>query len=171
MENANIVLIGFMGSGKSSVSNKLGKALKKDVISTDRLIEAKEGRSIENIFKEAGEAYFRGVEGGVIREAVKNKGVVIDCGGGVVLNPQNVKNLKKTGVVFYLCARAEFLYEKIKDAKDRPLLEALDPLARMKELLQTRSPLYEQAADYVIQSENRTIDQMCQEILAIYDHA
>lgn len=166
MKKSNIALVGMMGSGKSFSSKRLGELLHREVVSTDQLIERKEGRAVKRIFEESGEEYFRRIENDAVKEVAQRQGVIIDCGGGVVLDPQNIANLKKNGIVIYLKASAEFLYEKVRDQTNRPLLKITDPFGRIKELLAQREVFYEQA-DYTIETTGMTIEAICEEILAI----
>ncbi len=161
----NIVLVGFMGSGKSLTSNKLARSLKRTIVSTDKLIEEREGRTITDIFQNSGEPYFRNLEKEIVGEVSRRDGVIIDCGGGVVLDPENVKNLKAGGTVFYLSASPERIYNNIKDQKHRPLLDVEDPQAKIAELLAARQSYYEQA-DIIIDA-NKSIDEIAQDILKV----
>lgn len=169
MSRENIVLIGFMGSGKSMVAKRLAKILKRDAVSLDDLIESKEGRPIKRIFVESGEAYFRDREKEAVQEAAGKESLVIDCGGGVVLNPQNMAKLKANGILIFLSATAETIYARVKDTKKRPLLNIKNPKARINELLKERQPLYAQA-DHTVITDNKTVDEVCKEIIAHLGH-
>ena len=160
----NIVLIGLMGSGKSMIARELGKRLKASVVATDDLVEAKEGQAIHEIFKSKGEAYFRNLETEIIKEVSLRRGIIIDCGGGVVLVPKNLKFLKTNGIVFYLQATPLVIYQRIKNEKHRPLLKVPDPLGCIKELHQQRLPLYNQA-DYTVDANDASIEGPVVEIL------
>jgi shikimate kinase len=160
----NIVLIGFMGSGKSMVALELGKRLKRKVVATDDLIELREKRTIHDIFKSKGEAYFRDLEHAIITDISAQQGAIIDCGGGVVLQKENLKLLKDNGIVFYLEATPEVIYQRIKDEKHRPLLKSSDPLGCIKQLYNQRLPLYQQA-DYTIDANDASIEGPITEIL------
>lgn len=162
--NKNIVLIGFMGSGKSKIAREIGKRLKKEVVATDDLIEAREGMSIHEIFMAQGEAYFRDVEEGIVKEVSQRQGIIIDCGGGVVLRKENLKLLKASGIVFYLQATPEVIYQRIKHETHRPLLKTPDPIGCIKELYQQRLPLYNQA-DFTIDANDALIEGPVVEIL------
>ncbi|OGX27778.1 MAG: hypothetical protein A2787_02430 [Omnitrophica WOR_2 bacterium RIFCSPHIGHO2_01_FULL_48_9] len=162
----NIVLIGFMGAGKSVAAKELAKRLKREFFSTDALLEKKEGRPIAEIFQASGEAYFRKIESAVVKELAAREGIIVDCGGGVFLNPENSAHLKKTGTVFYLFATSEVLHERTKAHGHRPLLKVADPLAKIKELLKSREPFYKQA-DHQIDTSGKTNAQVCAEILEI----
>ena len=166
MPKKNIVLIGFMGAGKSSVAKRLGVLLKREVISTDALIEDKEGKAVRDIFKNKGEAYFRALEKETVRAIADRTDAIIDCGGGVVLDQKNIVHLKRNGVLIYLKASPKFLYQSIKNKKNRPLLNVKDPLARIKLLLEQRKSKYEQA-DIILDTDYKTIKQICEKILKI----
>ena len=120
MAEKNIVLIGFMGCGKSLTSSKLAEILDRQVISTDKLVEKKEGQSVAEIFEKSGEGYFRRVEKEIIKEISDQSGMIIDCGGGVVMDDENMANLKKNGHVIYLSASPESIYNNIKNRSHRP---------------------------------------------------
>ncbi|MCK4882417.1 MAG: shikimate kinase, partial [Candidatus Omnitrophica bacterium] len=164
----NIVLVGFMGSGKSLTSNKLAGALNRKIVSTDKLIEQRERRTITDIFRDSGEAYFRQVEKETVKQVSEQTGIIIDCGGGVVLDSENVENLKKNGRVFYLSAPPERIYNNIKSQKHRPLLNVEDPQAKIGELLQARKPYYEKA-DIVIDAD-KSINQIAEDILEVVNN-
>lgn len=166
MTSKNIVLVGFMGSGKSMISKLLGKRLGRKVISTDEVIIKKAGVPINQIFKDKGEAYFRQLEKDVVTEVSKESGCIIDCGGGVIINESNIESLKKAGVLFYLEASADFLYEQIKISGKRPLLDVDDPKAKIEELLKERLSFYLKA-DYTVASEGQSIERVSEEIASI----
>ena len=160
----NIVLIGFMGAGKSLISKHLAEKLHLPVIETDACIIEREKKSISDIFKDSGEAYFRKVECSVVAEVSEKENVIVDCGGGVVLNPVNLEKLRRNGTAFFLHASPEETYRRIKNETHRPLLKVKDPLARIKEMLKERMPFYKQA-DYTIETDQRDVNQICTEIL------
>jgi len=168
MAEKNIVLIGFMGCGKSLTSNKLAEILDRQVISTDKLVEQREGQSIAEIFKRSGEEYFRGVEKEIIKEISDQSGMIIDCGGGVVMDDENMVNLKKNGRVIYLAASPESLYSNVKHRSHRPILSVADPKLKITELLEERKPYYEKA-DVTINADHRTIDQIAQDVLKVLE--
>lgn len=151
------------------VAKRLAKILKRDAVSLDDLIEAKEGRSIKRIFVESGEAYFRGREKEAVQEVAGKESLVIDCGGGVVLNPQNIAKLKANGILIYLSATAETIYERVKNKDKRPLLNVKNPQSRINELLKERKPLYARA-DLAVATDNKTVDEVCREILTCLGH-
>lgn len=162
----NIVLVGFMGCGKSKVSRLLADVLGWPRYSTDKIIEKSEGRTIPEIFAQEGEAYFRRLEAKLVSKLSTKKKSIIDCGGGVVINSTNIKKLKKNGNLFYLNASPESLYENIKLGKVRPLLQVENPLARVRSLLRQRQKFYGQA-DFVIDGNFKSVPEMAEQILGI----
>ena len=168
MMDKNIVLIGFMGSGKSMVARELGKRLNSEVVVTDKIAEDREGQAIDEIFKSKGEVYFRNLESEIIKEVSLRRDIVIDCGGGVVLHKENLKFLKANGIVFYLEATPEVIFQRIKNEKHRPLLKVPDPLGCIKELYQQRLPLYNQA-DHIIDANDASIEGPVAEIMRHLD--
>ena len=123
----NIVLVGFMGTGKTTIATQLANRLNMRYVSTDGLIEKREKRTINEIFTKSGEDYFRDVESDVIREVSGMEGLVVDTGGGVVTREENLTNLKSTGVVVCLTADEETIMERTKKYKHRTLLNVEDP--------------------------------------------
>lgn len=139
----NIVLFGFMGTGKSSVGKKLAEDLKMKFVEMDSVIEEKENRSISNIFSKKGEKYFRKLERNLVKKISKEKGLVVSTGGGVVLNPDNVKDFKKNGILVCFNASPKEIYKRITKTKRRPLLNVDNPLRKIKDLLDYRRPYYD----------------------------
>lgn len=162
----NIILVGFMGAGKSLISRELAALTGREIITTDGMIEKAGGRSISDIFREDGEEHFRKLEKQAVASACAQEQVIIDCGGGVVLAPENIARLKETGVVFYLSATPEEIYRRVKDETHRPLLDTDDPMARIEGLLAQRRSFYEQA-DHIIDTNGRLPRDICQEILGL----
>jgi len=162
----NIALIGFMGAGKTVVANQLARKLKRKLVSTDALIIEKDGRLITDIFKESGEPFFRKLEKDVVKEVSGLSGVVIDCGGGVVLDQSNIQNLKKTGVLIYLYASPDVIYGRVKDQAHRPLLNVEKPMEVIKSLFKVRDPFYRQA-DHIVDTCEKSIEGVIQEILRL----
>src|SRR3989338_6200720 len=163
----NIVVVGFMGAGKSLISKKLAQKLNFPVFSTDKLIEEKEGRSISNIFQSSTETYFRKVEKEIVLKVSEQENVIIDCGGGVVLDADNIANLKRNGSIFYLFTPPETIYERVKHKTTRPLLNSENPGEKIKELLKQRQPFYAQA-DHTIDTRDKTVDEIVNEIIIKY---
>jgi shikimate kinase len=162
----NIVLVGFMATGKSTVGRDLAGCLALDVTDTDDLIEEKAGKTISQIFADQGEEAFRDLESEVAREVSKLSRHVIVTGGGIVLREKNLAALKKAGPVFCLAASAETVLERTRGTSHRPLLEAEDPLDRIRELLAYRESFYAQA-DYVVDTSDLTVSEVRDRILEI----
>ncbi len=165
----NLVLFGFMGTGKTLISRKMKKILRLKLIDMDTLIEEREHRSINDIFKEDGEAYFREQERIVTEELAGKQGLIVSTGGGVVLNEENIVNFKRNGVCICLHAQPETIYERVKHHSHRPLLKTPDPLKTITDLLDKREPYYAKVP-YHIRTDNKTPDQICTEIMEIYNN-
>jgi len=163
----NIVLVGFMGGGKTSVGKSIRDTLKMRLVNTDDLIEKKEGMSIAGIFAKKGESYFRKLEREIVKEISKSENSIIDTGGGVVINEDNVKDLKKNGLIFCLNATPEEILRRTKRYVHRPLLNVDDPLTEIKELLNKRKEYYKRA-DYQIDTNGKSIEEIAKEIIEIY---
>ena len=161
----NIVLIGFMGSGKSVISRHLNKLFHMPIIEMDQLISEREGMSIPDIFRIHGEAYFRELETNLLIEMQKKQNVIISCGGGVPLREENVKEMRKNGKVILLNAKPETIYEHVKNNHDRPLLEGKDKMKVITEMMEQRRDKYEAAADYKIETDDLNKMEICESIL------
>lgn len=165
IQNKNIVLIGFMGCGKTSVGMKLSYRLRMPVMDTDKLIEQREHRSIKEIFRESGEHYFREVETRLLGE-LKDKSYrsIYSVGGGTPVKEGNGALLKKLGTVVYLRIRPENVYQRLKNDTTRPLLQCEDPLERIRSLMNERKNAYEGCADFVIDVDHLSVDNIVDEI-------
>lgn len=141
----NIILIGFMGTGKTEVGKEVAERLGYNFIDTDELIERKEGISIPEIFDKYGEPYFRKIESEIIEEVAKRNKVVIATGGGAVIKPDNRENLKRNGLMICLKASPEIIYSRTKNYNNRPLLKTDDPYRKIQDLLSEREQYYSQA--------------------------
>ncbi len=163
----NIVLIGFMATGKTLISNILKVELDCEVLSTDHLIEQQEGKSVPQIFEDDGEDYFRKVEKRIVQEVSEKQGVIVDCGGGVVINEENVSNLKKNGIVFCLTSSPDVILKRVKMMGNRPLLNVDNPMAKIEELLSKRKDYYEGAADHILDTSSGDFDKVAEDIIRI----
>ncbi|NOQ90775.1 MAG: shikimate kinase AroK [Gammaproteobacteria bacterium] len=162
----NIFLIGLMGTGKTTVGRQLSRKLKMEFFDSDRVIEERTGADIPLIFEKEGEAGFRKREVEVIDELTQKKNIILATGGGAVLNPENRNHLINRGTVFYLKSNLNTLIERTCKDKNRPLLQADEPVEIiLKRLLEQRGPLYEEAADYVIETANNSIHSVIQAII------
>ena len=139
----NIVLVGFMGTGKTAVAKSLASELKMKYVSVDALIEEREGRSINDIFTNSGEKHFRSVEKEIVKEVSEGTNQVLDPGGGVVIYAENMENLGRSGMIICLWATPEAIHQRTKNYSHRPLLNVEDPLGRIDEMLEARKPFYE----------------------------
>ncbi|MCX5678391.1 MAG: shikimate kinase [Candidatus Omnitrophica bacterium] len=162
----NIVLVGFMGTGKTTIAIELSHRLGMKYVSIDDLIEKKERRTINEIFTKSGEDYFRDVESAVIRDAVCMDNLVIDTGGGAVMRDENVAYMKSNGVIVCLTADADVIMERTKKYKHRPLLNVEDPKRKIRDLLARRSPYYAKA-DHTIDTGKFTVRQVIDKIAEI----
>lgn len=142
----NIYLIGMMGAGKTTTGRALAKLLEKNFADLDERIEKEGHLTINEIFRTKGETYFRAQEKRVLREAAHHlTDTVVATGGGIVLNPENIEQMRQTGRLIYLATSIEVLWARVKEKKDRPLLSSPDPRAVLQDLFKTRTPLYESA--------------------------
>lgn len=148
----NIILVGMMGAGKTTVGRLLAAQLGSRFIDTDQEIEARTGVSIPTIFEIEGEAGFRNREAKVVDDLTREAGLVMATGGGVVLDPRNRKNLAERGFVVYLHALPRLLFQRTRHDRNRPLLQVDDPLAKLGELYTLRDPLYREVADLIVES-------------------
>ncbi|MCM1324998.1 MAG: shikimate kinase [Bacteroidales bacterium] len=157
----NIILTGFMGSGKTSVGLKLSYRLKIPVEDTDKLIEQNEKRSISSIFGEEGEAYFRDRETELLQEIGKrNYRRILSVGGGTPVREENRRLLRQCGTVIYLRIQPETVYERLKDDTTRPLLAGENPLERIRELMEARKDAYEECADIIIDVDEISMEEI-----------
>lgn len=164
---SNIVLVGFMGTGKTSVGIKLAKALSMSFIDTDDIIENDYKMSISDIFALHGEEYFRDLESAVVEKVCKLNGYIIATGGGIVKREMNIKKLKESGVVFCLSASPEIILQRTSGDNHRPLLRVEDPINQIKRMLSERKQFYE-CADYNIDTSDLNIDQVAEKIISIF---
>lgn len=165
VQMGNVILIGFMGSGKTTVGLRLSYRLRQAVIDTDKEIEREEKRTVSDIFAAEGEEYFRQRETACLKKMLKGvNNHIISVGGGVPLREENRKLLHKLGQVFYLRANAGTIYERLKEDTARPLLQCNDPRKRIRTMMRQRDAFYMDAADVVIQVDNKSFDQILNEI-------
>jgi shikimate kinase len=154
----NIALIGFMGAGKSAVGRALAAKLNMAFIDLDSLIEEKAGRSIAEIFARDGEPAFRRLEAETTAQVAGRENSVIACGGGIVLQQNNIDLMRKSSLIIYLTAEPAILLRRVLNSRERrPLLEVADPASAIDGLLKYRGPLYEKAADVIIDTSQMDI--------------
>lgn len=163
--SCNIVLIGFMGAGKSTVSEYLSSKYDMDTVEMDQIIAEREKMSISDIFSVYGEEYFRDLETNLLIEMQTRTNTVISCGGGVPMRERNVKEMKKNGCVVLLTATPETILERVKDNHDRPLLEGNKTVSYISELMEKRRAKYEAAADVIIKTDGKNTREICEELI------
>lgn len=163
----NIALIGFMGSGKSSVAGVLASNLGRELASTDGLVEMKASKPISRIFAEDGEASFRELEMLAVKEASQGENLIIDCGGGVVLNRVNILNLREKANIFYLKTDLHTCLKRA-ERETRPLLVGNDS-GEVFRLFSLRGPLYEEAADVVIETSGLGPEEVAEKVMREYE--
>lgn len=155
-----------MGTGKTTIGTQVANRLKMKYVSTDSLIEKREKRTINEIFTDSGEEYFREVESDVIRELSAGGGLVIDAGGGAVLREENMANFKSAGIVICLKAEADIILQRTKKYKHRPLLNVEDPKRKIRDLIAKRESFYAKA-DHAVDTGKLTVRQAVEEIVRI----
>ena len=163
----NLALIGFMGTGKTSVGRHVAEHLGFDFLDTDELIQADTGRTIADIFARDGEPAFRALEKQVVQKLSTREKTVIATGGGLPTNAENLAALKSFALVICLWASPEKIWERVKNQSHRPLLHDADPQKKIRELLAVREPFYRQA-DVLINTDLRSVREAAQQIVLQY---
>lgn len=162
----NLVLIGFMGAGKSTVSGYFSRMFAMDVVEMDEIIAGREGMSISDIFETRGEEYFRDCETNLLIEMQSRKNVIISCGGGVPMRERNVAEMKKNGRVILLTADPETILERVRDDHSRPLLENNKNVDFIRAFMEKRREKYEAASDIIIRTDGKTVEEIGEEIIS-----
>lgn len=157
----NLILIGFMGTGKTTVGQRVAHSLGFRFIDTDKLIVKQSGKPIPRIFEEEGEEAFRRLETETLRRCAEGEGQVISTGGGIVTREENCEILRRAGYVVWLRASPEIIFERIRRNRNRPLLQTPDPMKTIHELLEARNALYESCADLSITTDPLTMEETC----------
>ncbi len=164
----NLVLIGFMGTGKTTVGRLCARTLGFRFRDSDALVERWCGKSVSRIFEEHGEPFFRDQEAAAIRTLCRRTEQVIATGGGAVLRGENVGNLRSRGIVILLEASEEEILKRVSRHDSRPLVAGEDPAGRIRELLATREPLYRAVADASVCSEGLPPAETAARVVAAY---
>ena len=162
----NIVLTGFMGTGKTTIARELSKMLHMRLVDIDAEIEKARKMKINDIFRIYGEQYFRDVETDMIKKLSSEKNIIISTGGGAVLRDENMEALKENGIIFCLNASTETIMERTSRSEDRPLLKVEKPKEKITEMLSYRRPFYEKAG-IMIETDSKTPLEVVQEIMEI----
>ena len=163
----NIVLVGFMGTGKTTVGKLIAEETGMPLLDMDSMIVEREGKTINEIFAEEGEPHFRSLERALAQELSQTEGNIISTGGGIVLNPDNITDFEKSGLVVCLLADAESVLDRVRHDSSRPLL-AGDKEAKIVELLESRKPLYESITHKVDTSGRPSPVPTANEIIKLY---
>ncbi len=163
----NIFLIGFMGTGKTTVAKELARLCQISELDMDAEIERRQNKTVSEIFAEQGEEYFRNLETELLKECEEKAGYVIACGGGVVLRPENVESMKRNGYIFWLTADPKTVYERVRTGKSRPLLTGHMNVKYISALMELRDGCYQAAADVTVVTDGREPQDVGAEILEI----
>ncbi len=163
----NIVLVGFMGTGKTTVGELLSEKTGMPLLDMDSLIVEQAGKSINDIFAQDGETHFRRLERGMVQALADTHGHVISTGGGIVLNPDNIADYEKSGLVVCLLASPETILDRVRHDTSRPLLEG-DKENKIIQLLESRKPLYEAVA-HRIDTDGLTPEEIAERIIRLYE--
>ncbi len=169
-ENANIVLLGFMGTGKSATGRIVARNLEREFVDMDSTIELRAGKSIPRIFKEDGEPAFRAMERRLVTELAGRQNLVVSAGGGVVLNPDNIKDFGASGVLICLTSYPDVILRRLRSDEHRPLLENTDKARRIVELLEQRKPFYE-SLPYHIDTSLLSPETAAERVIEIFREA
>lgn len=161
----NIFLIGFMGAGKSTIARSLVQKLNFPLIEMDERIVKEQGMPISEIFDRYGEEHFRDIESELVKTIGTLEPSVVSCGGGTVLRPENVENMKKSGKIVFLTATPQTIYERVKNSSDRPILYGHMNVPYIAELMEKRRPVYEGAAELTISTDGKSREEIADEII------
>ena len=161
----NLYLIGFMGSGKSTVARAFEEQYHMKLVEMDEEIVKQEKRAISEIFATDGEEHFRDLETALVGKIASQEGQVISCGGGAVLRPENVSRMKESGTVVLLLARPETILDRVQGDSGRPLLQGNMNVQYISELMEKRKAAYESAADLLIETDGKCALDICNEIM------
>ncbi len=162
---SNVILIGYMGCGKSTVGRRLSYRLRMPYVDTDNLIETKEKTTISDIFATQGEEVFRQMETDCIKSIFDyRQDYVIAVGGGLPVREENREIMKKLGTIIYLRAKPDTIYERLKNDTKRPLLQGEDPQGKICTMIGLRGPIYEAASDYIIDVDGKSFEEIINEI-------
>lgn len=160
----NIILIGFMGSGKTTVGKQLAHHLNMDFLDMDESIQTDLHMTIQEIFEKKGEPFFRAKEQQLSKESSSHSNLVIATGGGIVLYQKNMDYLARNGHIIYLKCKFETIMQRIKSERNRPLFD-IDNLSKFRELFDSRTQLYEDNAHFILKVDDKSNDIICAEIL------
>lgn len=162
----NIMLIGFMGSGKSTIAKYLSHILEMEDLETDEFIVKREDMTINEIFQRKGEEYFRQCENNALRELETRQGIIISCGGGMPMKDENVELMKRNGKIVLLTASPQTIYDRVKYSNQRPLLNGNMNVEYIESLMEKRKDRYESIADIVVDTNDKPIHVIAEEVVS-----
>lgn len=162
---SNIVLIGFMGVGKTTIGNRLGKLLKMKFVDMDRQIEREQDKKISDIFAQQGEPFFRDLETRMLRSLTASENIILSTGGGIVLRPENRELMKRIGTVVLLEGSVNTVYKRVRLNKNRPILKHKNSKQQIAKLMRERKNFYHLSADLRVSINHKTVMMICEEIV------
>lgn len=160
----NLILIGFMGTGKSTVACQLSKQLELPFFEMDEMIAQEQGIEISNIFKEKGEDYFRDLETALLKNLLQKETGILSCGGGIILRDENIQAMKNHGTVILLTAKPETILKRVLHNQSRPVLDGKKNIDDITKLIKEREERYHMAADIIISTDDKSLSKICEEI-------
>ena len=160
----NIYLIGFMGTGKSTIARELQRKFGRPVVEMDQRIVKEQGMPISDIFDKYGETHFRNLETELLEKIGREQSAVVSCGGGVVLRDENIERMKRSGRIVLLTAEPETIFERVRHSKERPVLNGNMNVEYIGGLMEKRRERYEAAADITIATDGKSASEICKEI-------
>lgn len=167
LQGKNIYLIGFMGTGKSSLAQYLSQTCSLTSVEMDEKLESLFSMKIPKIFSTYGESCFRNKETSLLQELSQRKNLIVSCGGGIVLREENISLMKESGIIILLTAEPYALYERIGKDKNRPVLDGHRSPQGISDLMKKRLPMYQAAADFSISTDKKSISQIGEELFSL----
>lgn len=162
---SHIFLIGFMGVGKSTAARELKQKLAADCVDMDQMIVEDQGMPVSEIFDTYGEEYFRKLESNTLMELKNRERSIVSCGGGTVMLEENAKLMKQHGHIILLTAEPETIYERVKDSRERPILNGNMNVEFIRSLMEKRRERYEEVADVRVETDGKSVGEICDEII------
>lgn len=164
LQKQHLILIGFMGTGKSTVARQLSRQLELPFFEMDEMIVQEQGMEISNIFQEKGEAYFRDLETALLKKLLQEGKGILSCGGGIILRDENIQAMKKHSTVILLTAKPETILKRVQHNQSRPVLNGKKNIDDITKLMKEREERYHMTADILISTDGKSLSQICEEI-------